>query len=208
MAFPRQEYWSELLFPSLGNLPGPGIELVTCLAGGFFTTEPPGKPKRCHTLTVTSNLSWCWLVFLLSSTRQRASLMALWLKNLTAVQETACNAGDLGSIPGLRRSPVEETANHPVFLPGRSHGKTILVGYRPWGPKTQTQPRTKPPPPLECTHTFTNDDITLTLHMTVCDRINFKSWNHHREQNKVSSNSDGAYTVVGKEHKINTFNEI
>ena len=38
--------------------------------------------------------------------------MALWLKNLTAVQETTCNAGDLGPIPGLERSPVEEMANH------------------------------------------------------------------------------------------------
>ena len=28
MAFPRQEYWSELLFPSPGDHPDPGIELV------------------------------------------------------------------------------------------------------------------------------------------------------------------------------------
>ena len=29
------------------NLPGPGIELVfPALAGGFFTTAPPGKPKE------------------------------------------------------------------------------------------------------------------------------------------------------------------
>ena len=26
MGFPRQEYWSELTFPSLGDLPDPGIE--------------------------------------------------------------------------------------------------------------------------------------------------------------------------------------
>ena len=26
MAFPRQEYWSELPFPSPGDLPDPGIE--------------------------------------------------------------------------------------------------------------------------------------------------------------------------------------
>ena len=48
--FPRQEYWSGLPFPSPGDLPNPGIEsgslesLVSpALAGGFFTTEPPGK---------------------------------------------------------------------------------------------------------------------------------------------------------------------
>ena len=32
------------LFPGMGNLPGPGIELKSpALAGGFSTTGPPGK---------------------------------------------------------------------------------------------------------------------------------------------------------------------
>ena len=43
--FPRQDYWSGLPFPSLGDLPNPGIPPVSpALAGKFFTTEPPGKP--------------------------------------------------------------------------------------------------------------------------------------------------------------------
>ena len=41
MGFSRQEYWSELPFPSPGNLPDPGIEpaslMSPALAGGFFT---------------------------------------------------------------------------------------------------------------------------------------------------------------------------
>ena len=41
MGFPRQEYWSGLPFLSPGGLPDPGIQ---CIAGEFFTTEPPGKP--------------------------------------------------------------------------------------------------------------------------------------------------------------------
>ena len=42
MGFPRQEYWSGLPFLS----PHPGIEPASpALAGGFFTTEPPGKLK-------------------------------------------------------------------------------------------------------------------------------------------------------------------
>ena len=46
MEFPRQEYWSGLPFPPLGYLPRPGIKLVSpALAGGFFTTESPGKPS-------------------------------------------------------------------------------------------------------------------------------------------------------------------
>ena len=41
----RQEYWSGLPFPSPGDLPDPGIEPASpALAGGFFTTLPPGKP--------------------------------------------------------------------------------------------------------------------------------------------------------------------
>ena len=36
--FSRQEYWSGLLFPSLGDLPDPGIEAASPVwAGGFFT---------------------------------------------------------------------------------------------------------------------------------------------------------------------------
>ena len=45
MGFPQQEPWSEMPFPSLGDIPDPGIK-PTCpaLAGGFFATEPPEKP--------------------------------------------------------------------------------------------------------------------------------------------------------------------
>ena len=47
MEFSRQEYWSGLPFPPAGDLPDPGVEprsLVSpALAGGFFTTDPPGK---------------------------------------------------------------------------------------------------------------------------------------------------------------------
>ena len=49
MGFPRQEYWSELPFPSPGDLsdPGtPGQPRSPALAGGFFTAEPPGKPIK------------------------------------------------------------------------------------------------------------------------------------------------------------------
>ena len=45
MGFPSQEYWSGLPFPPPGYLPDPRIEPVSpTLAGGLFTTEPPGKP--------------------------------------------------------------------------------------------------------------------------------------------------------------------
>ena len=47
VGFPRQEYWSELPFPSPGDLPNPGIDptsLASPLTGGFFIAEPPRKP--------------------------------------------------------------------------------------------------------------------------------------------------------------------
>ena len=41
----QQEHCSELPFPSPGDLSSPGINPTSpALAGGFFTTEPPGKP--------------------------------------------------------------------------------------------------------------------------------------------------------------------
>ena len=45
MGPPRQEYWSGLPFPSPGDRPNLGIERAApALRGGFFTTEPAGKP--------------------------------------------------------------------------------------------------------------------------------------------------------------------
>jgi len=48
MGFSRQEYWSGLPFPLPGDLPNPRIVPMSlaspALAGGFFTTAPPGKP--------------------------------------------------------------------------------------------------------------------------------------------------------------------
>ena len=50
MGFPRQEYWSGLPFPFPGDLPDLGIDPTSpALAGGFFTSEPPGKPLLCYT---------------------------------------------------------------------------------------------------------------------------------------------------------------
>ena len=48
--FSRQEYWTRLSLPPSGDLPDPGIEpsspVSPVFAGRFFTTVPPGKPKK------------------------------------------------------------------------------------------------------------------------------------------------------------------
>ena len=44
MAFPRQEYWSELPLLTLGDLPDPGIELQSpILQADSLPSEPPGR---------------------------------------------------------------------------------------------------------------------------------------------------------------------
>ena len=45
--FSRQEYWSELSFPSAGDLPDSGIKPASpALIGRFFTAEPQGRPRH------------------------------------------------------------------------------------------------------------------------------------------------------------------
>ena len=51
-------------------------------------------------------------------------------------KESACNAGDPGSIPEWGRPPWRrEWPSTPVFLPREFHGQRSLVGYSPWGCK-------------------------------------------------------------------------
>ena len=51
MGFPRQEYWSELLFLSPGNF-NPGVEPTPpALASTFSTTEPPGSQQNVYIRT-------------------------------------------------------------------------------------------------------------------------------------------------------------
>ena len=109
--FPGQKYWSGLPFPSPGDLPNPGFEPTSpALSGGFFTAEPVKLGKACKTLHRFKKKMWL-LIF----------------KNKgfpcgSAGEESTCIVGDLGSIPGLGRSPV--------FWPGEFHGL-----YSPWGHK-------------------------------------------------------------------------
>ena len=49
LGFSRQEYWSGLPYPPPGNLPHPGIELVSLILQywqvGSLPLAPPGKPS-------------------------------------------------------------------------------------------------------------------------------------------------------------------
>ena len=51
-------------------------------------------------------------------------------------KESACNEGDLGSIPEVGKIPWRrEWQPTPAFLPGEFHGHKSLQGYSPWGHK-------------------------------------------------------------------------
>ena len=63
-------------------------------------------------------------------------------------KESACNAGDPGSIPGSGKSPWQrEWQPTPVFLPGESHGQRSLAAYSPRG----------------CKESYTTERLTLSL---------------------------------------------
>ena len=54
MGFSRQEYWSGLPFPSLGDLPDPGIEpslMSPALAGRFFVASTTWKAHTYFIVT-------------------------------------------------------------------------------------------------------------------------------------------------------------
>ena len=52
--FSKQEYWNGLPFPTLGDLPDPGIELASPVAPALqadsLPLEPPGKPYILYVL--------------------------------------------------------------------------------------------------------------------------------------------------------------
>ena len=90
MGFPRQEYWSELPFPSPWDLPDPEIK-PTCpaLDGRFFTTEPPGKPNK----------SWWAVIYKMRWKRgiQHFLDKHTWAQKLTNINYSQCCLGVISS---------------------------------------------------------------------------------------------------------------
>ena len=66
--------------------------------------------------------------------RDRLPTPVLWLPWWLSGEESTCNAGDPGSIPGSGRFSWRwEWQPTPVFLPGEFHGQRNLVGDSPRG---------------------------------------------------------------------------
>ena len=86
---------------------------ISCLAGRFFTTEPPGKWENYVALKPTGQPSAGWrLCFVFCSfiliTQSKVGL-PWWLRWWS--KESVCNAGDPGLIPGSGTSPGEGNGN-------------------------------------------------------------------------------------------------
>ena len=79
MRFPRQEYWSGLPFPSLGDLPGPGESTSSALAGRFFKSRLY-KDLNCQSLLgqSLSGQSYCLYV-----NNQVKGAVLRWRRNRT-----------------------------------------------------------------------------------------------------------------------------
>ena len=95
------ESWSRLPFLPPGDLPNPGnrtcISWVSCIAGGFFSSEPPGKPRSLYRIFTSSMLLWCfgcgffvclfsWWLVVSALTNEKAKVTSSW--------PTLCNPMD------------------------------------------------------------------------------------------------------------------
>ena len=90
----------------------------------------------------TDRGAWWATVHEIAKSRTRLSDFTFTLENTAGFpagsdgKESAWNAGDLGSIPGMGRSPGGRPWQPTlVFLPGEFHGQKSLAGYSSWGHK-------------------------------------------------------------------------
>ena len=65
--FPGKNTGMDCHFLLQGIFPTQGLNLVSCIAGGFFTTDPPGKPFQFLAFTkkaaITFNTSLCMNIY-------------------------------------------------------------------------------------------------------------------------------------------------
>ena len=98
MGFSRQEYWSGLPSPPPGNLPNGGIEPESpALQVDSLPLSHWGSPKPRVAIDNCKLLPW--------------GKRYVGFPGGSDVKESACNVGDLGSIPGSGRSPGEGHGN-------------------------------------------------------------------------------------------------
>ena len=123
MGFPRQEYWSGLLFPSPGNFSDSGIEPTSpALAGGFWATWeaqlycdwsvyclPKSEAKINNLVFRLSFVLAMPLNRILLASCISVSLSVLWLHILLMLLDSVALSSLLSSLPW----PVADPWHHP-----------------------------------------------------------------------------------------------
>ena len=126
---PRQEHWSGLPFSSPEDLPDLGIKPTPSTSvGGFFKTEPPGKPINClerhwgekfmERWECQTTFPASWEICMQIKKQQLepdTEQQLVWPPWTLDGKESACNVGDLGLIPRSGRSSGEENDNLPQY---------------------------------------------------------------------------------------------
>ena len=109
MGFSRQEYWSGLPFPPPGYLPKPGSKPTSlaspALAGGFFTTVPPGKPNHTFkALNFAHDLSYHFMSAFnqaLHQTPHTQYLQPCWLQLSAVLMQTTSVLSEFSNVISL-----------------------------------------------------------------------------------------------------------
>ena len=111
MAILQARYWSGLPCPPPGDRPKPGIKLRSpAFQAESLSPEPLGKPKN----TEVGSLSLLQLIFPTQELNRGLQHCRPILYQLN--YEGSLNAGDLGLIPGLGRSPGGGHGNPLQYL--------------------------------------------------------------------------------------------
>ena len=150
MEFSRPEYWRGYSFPSLGDLPNPGIKLRTsALQADSLPAEPQWKPPSQYSGgtdppdTLISDFQAPKVLhnkFLLLKPFCCLSVVFCYsFSDSTVVKNPPVHAGNImrcGFDTWVRKTPCRRAWQPTsVFLPGESHEQRSLVGYSPWGHK-------------------------------------------------------------------------
>ena len=120
-----------------------GLRTFALVLSSAWTFYPRSWNSLLHRFLLTSlnyphHIGLCFQPFKISYTGAAAQVWEpsqyfWWVPS-------ACNAGDVGSIPGFGKIPWRSKWQlTPVFLPGKSHRQRSLAGYSLWGHKELTR---------------------------------------------------------------------
>ena len=121
MGFPRQEYWSGLPFPSPGDLPDPGIKLmshVSCIGRQvLYHWHHLGSPSYMRTSVLKSN----------TEVTRTAGMMDS--ESLASVGGAAHTALGWSHSTGHSRGELSCLPSHCLPSHGQGHSSSVLTGW-------------------------------------------------------------------------------